>query len=139
MAESLGYLIKRAQHAFRRALDDELRPLNLTSAQYGALSALEMKPHASNASLARACFVTPQTMIEMIKSLEGAGFVVRQSHPEHGRFIQTILTESGRANLVAAHQVMEGIEKKMLSGVAAGDQEMVAEVLRRCCENLEES
>ncbi len=139
MAERLGYLIKRTQHAFRRAMDDELRHLNLTSAQYGALSALEMKPLASNASLARACFVTPQTMIELIKSLEGAGFVARQPHPEHGRFLQTHLTESGRAHLVAAHQVMESIETKMLSGVAAADQEMVAKVLRRCCENLEES
>jgi len=139
MTERLGYLIKRAQHAFRRALDDELRPLNLTSPQYGVLSALEMRPNASNASLARACFVTPQTMIEMIKSLEAAGFVVRQSHPEHGRFLQTMLTERGRANLVAAHQIMERIEDKMLSGVAAEDQELVAEVLRQCCENLEES
>lgn len=139
MAEPLGYLIKRAQHAFRRAMDDALRPLHLTSAQYGALSALEFKPHASNASLARACFITPQTMIELIKSLEGAGLVARQPHPEHGRFLQTNLTESGRVTLGAAHQVMESIEEKMLSGVAAADQEMVAEVLRRSCENLEES
>lgn len=137
MDERVGYLIKRVQQALRLAMDNELRDLGLTTAQYAALSALEHTPHASNATLARACFVTPQTMIEIIKGLEAAGFVTRQSHPEHGRIIQTILTTDGHAKVAAAHEVVGKIEEKMLVGLKAGARETLAASLQHCCENLE--
>ena len=42
MAENrIGYLIKGVQQAIRRSMDDELRPLNLSTSQYSTLSALE--------------------------------------------------------------------------------------------------
>ncbi|MEJ2746402.1 MAG: MarR family transcriptional regulator [Anaerolineae bacterium] len=138
MDEQIGYLIKRAQQALRQEMDDALRALNLTTAQYAALSALEQTPKASNAALARACFVTPQTMIEIVKNLEASGCVTRQSHPEHGRIIQTILTENGRAKLADAHGVVGKIEERMLSGLKAAEQENLTAYLQKCCENLEE-
>lgn len=139
MVEGLGYLMKRAQHAFRLAIDEELRCLNLTSAQYGALSALEKMPGTSNAALARATFVTPQTMIEIVKGLEAAGFVRRQSHAQHGRIIMTKLTDQGRANLEAAHQILDGVEEQMLTGIGESERELLAKWLRLCCKNLEVS
>ena len=137
MDERIGYLLKRAQQTLRLVMDTRLRSLELTTAQYAALSALEQTPQASNAALARACFVTPQTMIEIIKGLEAAGFVSRKSHPEHGRIIQTILTASGSAKLTEAHRVVNQIEAEMLAGVDAEDQRAMAAGLRQCFENLE--
>lgn len=138
MDERIGYLIKRAQQALRQEMDGALRELNLTTAQYAALSALEQTPKASNAALARACFVTPQTMIEIIKNLETADYITRQAHPEHGRIIQTVLTGNGRAKLVTAHEVVGKIEARMLTGLQPEEQEMLAAYLQQCFENLEE-
>ena len=137
MNEQVGYLIKRAQQALRLEMDNTLREQNLTTAQYATLSALETTPKASNAALARACFVTPQTMIEIIKNLEAAGFVSRQSHPEHGRIIQTILTENGRSKLATAHKTIDNIEGKMLQGITSEEQETLAILLQRCLANLD--
>ena len=104
-----GYLLKRVQQALRLKMDSELRNLNLSTAQYAALSALEEEPNASNAALARACFVTPQTMIEVVQGLENLGFITRHSHPEHGRIIQTVITPGGQHKLVAAHKIVAAI------------------------------
>ncbi|MFZ0544234.1 MAG: MarR family transcriptional regulator [Candidatus Promineifilaceae bacterium] len=138
MDERVGYLLKRAQQALRLEMDSGLQNLNLTTAQYAALNALEQNPKSSNAALARACFVTPQTMIEIIKNLETAGFVSRQSHPKHGRIIQTVLTENGRAKLATAHQVIGGIEEKMLADLSPIERTALAAYLQQCFSNLVE-
>jgi len=137
MDKRAGYLIKRAQQALRLEMDSALRGQNLTTAQYAALSALEETPKASNAALARACFVTPQTMIEIIKNLETAGFVSRQAHPQHGRIIQTVLTENGRSKLATAHEVVGQIEEKMLTGLTMEERESLTIYLQYCLDNLE--
>ena len=137
MAERIGYLIKRAQQSVRLALDAALQGLPLTTAQYAALSALETTTNLSNAALARACFVTPQTMIEILQGLESAGFVVRQRHPAHGRILQTALTERGRSVLTGAHAAAAAVEARMLSGFEPEEQVQIAELLVRCCNNLD--
>lgn len=139
MAEPIGYLIKRAQQTLRVALDAALHGLPLTTAQYAALSALEITPNLSNAALARACFVTPQTMIEILQGLESGGFVVRQRHPAHGRILQTTLTERGRSVLAEAHAAAAVVETRMLSGFERQEQDRLAELLVRCCNNLDPS
>ena len=45
-----GYLLKRAQHAFRTRIDDALRPLGLTAPQYAVLSAVDPITGASCAT-----------------------------------------------------------------------------------------
>ena len=43
MSERLGYVLKRAQHALRTSIDDQLNPLGLTTAQYNLLSAVAVE------------------------------------------------------------------------------------------------
>ncbi len=42
---------------------------------------------------------------------------MRRSHPEHGRALQTYLTEEGVGLVVRAHRVVEAIEERMLSNL----------------------
>ena len=136
MAEKIGYLVKRVQQNLRGAMDSRLRLLQLTTAQYAALTALEQAPHLSNAALARACFVTPQTMIEILQGLERMGLVARQAHPQHGRILQTELTAAGAAKLEQAHAVSGEIEAQMLRGFTPEEEAHLHRWLLRCCENL---
>jgi DNA-binding MarR family transcriptional regulator len=131
-----GYHVKRAQHAVRHAMDQALDEVDLTMAQYALLSALEEQPDASNADLSRACFVTPQTMIEVLKGLEAAGLVTRRPHPQNRRVIMTALTPAGRSKLFAAHRVVDGVEARMVSGMTAADRERLVELLEICYTNL---
>jgi hypothetical protein len=59
-------------------------------------------PRISNADLARAAFVTPQTMQAILVHLERGGLFVRSPHPEHGRIIMTAPTPAGQRSLPMA-------------------------------------
>jgi len=139
MEEQIGYLIKRVQQELRLRMDAELQQVNLTTAQYAALNALEQTPNLSNAALARACFITPQTMIEIIHGLQQLGLIVRQSHPEHGRIIQTQLTPLGCEKVTSAHKIVARMEAKMLTGLTSSDQKLLAAYLEKCRINLKEN
>jgi DNA-binding MarR family transcriptional regulator len=136
MNKRLGYHVKRAQYAVRHCMDQALGMVDLTMAQYALLSALEEQPDASNADLSRACFVTPQTMIETLKDLEAAGLVTRRAHPQNRRVIMTSLTPSGQVKLATAHTVVDGVEARMVIGVTAADCERLSELLEICYTNL---
>lgn len=135
MAKRLGYALKRAQHAFRTRLDEGLRPLGLSAAQYAALSAVELEPGLSNAALARAAFVTPQTMQEVVVNLERVGLIVRTADPSHGRIRNTALTERGQKVLADAHGVAASLEAVMIEAVGT-DAERLAISLSRCADRL---
>jgi DNA-binding MarR family transcriptional regulator len=139
MDKQIGYLIKRTQQELRSRMDAELQQVNLTTAQYAALNALEETPNLSNAALARACFITPQTMIEIIQGLQQLGLIVRQSHPEHGRIIQTQLTPLGSEKVTSAQKIVAEMEAKMLVGLTSSDQKILANYLEKCRTNLKEN
>lgn len=136
MEKRIGYLIKRVQQALRLRMDNDLKYFNLTTAQYAALNALEQTPNASSAELARACFVTPQTMTQIIQSLKTAGFITRQLHPAHGRIIQTVLSAKGQSTLQSAHKSIAKIEKVMIADLQSDEQEKLVEQLERFYNNL---
>ncbi len=55
----IGYQLKITQHLLRQRLDAELSATGVTAPQNAALLAIADNPRISNASLARAAFVTP--------------------------------------------------------------------------------
>ena len=129
--------MKRAQHALRLEMDGALRGVGLTPPQYAALSVLEDEEGISGASLARRCFVTPQTMNGILVNLEKAGFLERRAHPEHGRVLQAYLTGEGEEMLSRAHALVEAIEGRMLEDLAEGERERLLAALRGCADALE--
>lgn len=135
----VGYQMKRAQHALRIALDEALREVGMTTAQYAALSALETTPGLSGAELARRCFVKPQTMNAIVVNLESAGLVVRRPHPEHGRVLRAYLTGAGEELVPRAHWMVEAIERRMLKGLGQDEQRRLLDALRSCADALETS
>lgn len=132
LTNRIGYHLKRLQQALRIAMDEALKELDLTSAQYVALMALEDMPGASSAALARACFVTAQTMNEIVQGLTASGLITRHPHPEHKRIVQLSLTAEGRARLTLAHQYVEAIEERMLTGLAPDEQRQFIKWLQEC-------
>ncbi|MEN2793629.1 MarR family transcriptional regulator [Sphingomonas oligophenolica] len=79
----------------RRRLRSEASPLTLNLSQLGTLVRLEQNGWSAAAELARAESMKPQSMSEVLKSLEKAGLVKRRAHPTDGRQIQFALTDAG--------------------------------------------
>ena len=136
VAKRLGYALKRAQHALRLSMDDALRPLGLTTPQYAVLCGIEAEPGMSNARLARAAFVTAQTMHGLLFNLEKAGLIARDPDPAHGRIRCTQLTDDGRAVLKFAHLAVAVIEDRMMAFMGEGASRRITQALTRCAEGL---
>ena len=105
-------------------------------AQYALLSALEAQPEASNADLARACFVAPQTMIEILRDLQKAGLITRQPHPQSRRIITTAFTLNGKSKLTEAHAAVDRVEARMQMGLTSEERRQLTVLLAKVCTNL---
>ena len=136
VAKRLGYALKRAQHALRVRMDEVLRPFGLTTAQYAVMCVIEQEAGISSAGLARAAFVTPQTMTGILANLRRDGLLSREADPCHGRILRSDLTPAGKKKLAQAHQVVGELEKIMLKTFGRVRAANLAELLSQCADDL---
>jgi DNA-binding MarR family transcriptional regulator len=133
----IGYLVKRVQQSLRRRCDSALRPTGLSMAQYAALRALADHPDASASELARLCFVTRQSLGDLLAGLRSAGLVEDTDAPRRGRAQSLKLTKLGRTRLATAHAAVDDVETAMTEGIPTRLRSELAIALTRCAENLE--
>jgi DNA-binding MarR family transcriptional regulator len=135
----LGCQVSRVQHLVRQACDRELRPIGLSLAQYLVLRALADQPGASSAELARRCFVTRQSVGEVLCGLRKANLVAVSEHTTGGRARAVTLTRTGRARLRAGERIITLVEERMTDGLVARDRRQLADLLDACAANLTQS
>jgi DNA-binding MarR family transcriptional regulator len=124
-----GYLVKRVQQALRRSCDTALRPTGLSMAQYAVLRALADHPDASAAELARLCFVTRQSLQDVLGGLRSAGLIVSADAPARGRARALQLSPLGKRRLkVSQRRISHGA--RHLCG-DAGETQPTAHRLRQ--------
>lgn len=133
---SLGYQLKQTQHMLRIRMDEALRPLNLTTPQYAVLSQLQSQPGISNAALARASFVTAQTMHGIVTNLEKNTLVKRKCDPDHGRILCADLTAQGIKALKQAQVIVSQVEAVMTHSMSKKNLTLLEELLLECVKNL---
>lgn len=133
----VGYAAKRLQQAVRTAGDQVLRPIGLTMPQYAVLAVLTERPGLSNSELARACFVTRQTMNELLVGLQRAGLVSREAHPRDGRVQRIELTDVGRDLAGRGTSALAGVEERLTVGLTDAQRQQLLELMRICTRNLE--
>lgn len=132
----VSYVIARLDRALRRQIADMVAPHGLTATQYTALSVLRAGKGLSNAQLARRSYVTPQSMIEMLGTLEAKGLIERSPAPDHGRILRTELTQKGRRLLARCDEELDRIEGEMTSELSPQEREAFEHMLRSCVHML---
>ncbi|GAA1365719.1 MarR family transcriptional regulator [Streptomyces beijiangensis] len=115
--DHVGYRLKRAHASLRSAMDHALREHGLTVPQYACLEVLAARPGLSNAELARATFVTRQSMNVVLRGLQDAKLLTRPATVETGRARPTSLTDEGRRRLNAAQGAVYAIEARMIEAI----------------------
>ena len=129
VAPHVGYVIGRLDRAIRREITALVRPFNLTVPKYTALSILRDRPGLSNAQLARRTYVTPQSMAEVLNSLEADGYIVRSPAANHGRVLEVSLSDRGREVLTACDRAVGHMENAMLADLDEPGREQLLEGL----------
>jgi DNA-binding MarR family transcriptional regulator len=137
--ESLGKLLKRSEQTLLRAKSAAVKAVGVTLPQYVALAELAQRPGITSAELARACLVSPQAMMVVLKAMEEQGLVERTQHPRHQTVLEIHLTSVGRESLSAAHARAEPIEQRIMTALSSSEIEMLRALLRRCIEAVEAS
>jgi DNA-binding MarR family transcriptional regulator len=130
-------LLRQVQAATRRATEDALRDSRLTAAQASVLTELAYGQPRSNAELARLHSVTPQSMVEILASLERRGLISRSAKPEGGRAMPAELTGEGHAQLLAVHMAMRQVERWLLSSLSAAEISHLRKLLETCLAGIE--
>jgi DNA-binding MarR family transcriptional regulator len=134
---SVGYLVKRAQQSLRRRCDTALRPIGLTMSQYAVLRALHDHPDATASDLARLCFVTRQSLRDVLGGLRSTGLVADMEAPPDGRKRALRLTSQGLQRLQIGHATVIDVESAMLQGISVKARTELAALLSRCTDNLD--
>jgi DNA-binding MarR family transcriptional regulator len=135
--ERLGMLVKRAEQAMVRTKSAALKSVGLTPSQYVALFELDQQPGITAATLARACLVTPQAMMILLKTMEQQGLITRSSHPRHPSVLELHMTEVGREALHSARERVEPIERRVFGAFAPKDLAAFRAFLARFIEAFE--
>jgi DNA-binding MarR family transcriptional regulator len=136
-APRLGMLVKRAEQAMIRAKSAALKVVGLTTAQYVALVELDQHPGVTAATLARACLVTPQAMMILLKTMEQQGLITRSSHPRHPSVLELHMTEVGREALHTARERVDPIERRVFGAFSPKDEVAFRGFLSRFIEAFE--
>jgi DNA-binding MarR family transcriptional regulator len=133
---TLSYAIGRLDRVVRSAIADAVKEQGLSVAQYTVLSVLGNRGSLSNAQLARRSYVSPQSMNEVLLTLEQRGFVIRQDDPNHGRIRQTALTHKGRHALATCGERVSTVEDEMTSALSASERSELHHLIVKCVRGL---
>ncbi|MBE1575557.1 MarR family winged helix-turn-helix transcriptional regulator [Amycolatopsis roodepoortensis] len=134
--QAVGYMLKRAATALRTAMDTALRPLDLTVPQYSCLEVLSQRPGLSNAELARAVFVTRQSMNLVLRGLQDRGLITRPATAPQGRALPSTLTPEGRERLRAASGAVRAVQDRMLTPFSPDQRDRLLHDLAACADAL---
>ena len=132
----IGYRLKEVQSLLRSRMEETLRPIGITVAQYVCLEILKSTPGASNAELARQAFVTRQTMNTLLRGLQERGLIERATHATKGRALPTMLTPQGEQMLAQATGRIREIEQHMVGGLSDAKRQELWDLLTICIEGL---
>lgn len=126
----LAYLVGRLDHVLNQRLRDSLAPYGLSVPQYTALSVFRAYGSLSNAQLATRTMISPQSANEMVKQMEGKGWIERRPDPAHGRIIQISLTASGEAILRDCDAQVVDVENIMFADLGKEERAQLQAQLR---------
>jgi DNA-binding MarR family transcriptional regulator len=132
----LSYVIGRLDRALRREIGALVAPFGLTVPKYTALSILRDRPGLSNAQMARRSYVTPQSMNEVLASLEQDGLIVREPAANHGRVLEVALSDRGHEVLAACDRAVTHMENAMLADLDDAERRQLLEALVNCVYRL---
>jgi DNA-binding MarR family transcriptional regulator len=130
-------LTRRINMLFRERLEEQLRPLGITAAQFQLLAALTKEPGSSGARISRFCQVTPQTTHSLLAAAEERGWVRRSPHPENAHTLLATLTPQGRRLFTRGKTIAIRLQSRMLGSLTNTEVRRLEATLARLIDNLE--
>jgi DNA-binding MarR family transcriptional regulator len=127
--QDLGQAVKQLQYRHHRALDNHLRQIGTTLAQWDALRAIARRPDSSGHALAEMTFQTDQSFGALASRLVQRGMIERVAGP--GRAIRHRLTPAGEATLQKGHGIADEVLADSFSTLTDSQRDQLYRLLTR--------
>ncbi len=127
---AIGGLLSRVKMKLMDALDAELAPFDITSAQYVILVNLANGVDSASA-LCKGVSYDPGAMTRMVDRLERKGFVRRVRSPEDRRVVKLVLTEEGKAVYPKLLASATAVMNRKLHGFSKAEARQLEDLLQR--------
>jgi MarR family transcriptional regulator, transcriptional regulator for hemolysin len=132
-----GHLISLAARVFARLSETRLKPLGFGVGHLPVLVALQDGQARSQRDLARFARVEQPTMAQMLARMERDGLISRSPDPADGRSSQISLTETARARMPQACEMVLDGNREALSGFTEQEAAQLVDLLTRLIANLD--
>lgn len=132
---SVGYLVSRVRAELFAAIDQELAPFGVTSAQYAIMGSLVHQFADSASGLCKVMAYDPGAMTRMVDRLEAKGLIRRVRHPRDRRAANLELTEEGRAVFPRMRAKAVGVLNRFLRGFTRSEVRQLEDFLQRILAN----
>ena len=137
--ETVGYLVAMVRRRLNLLYSEALRPLRLTTRQYGVLSRLWREDSQTVDALVAALYTDQSSLSRVLHRMVKAKLVTRRPDPEDRRARRISLTPKGRGLERPVNKLRDQVERRMLAGLSHGEIERIQGGLRQLLANLSET
>jgi DNA-binding MarR family transcriptional regulator len=130
------YWLKRSHLAARKALDELLKPFDITAAQLDVLKFLWEQEPLEQRTLQEKMGVTGATLSHLINELVERGLIERRAYEEDSRVNQIGLTEKGRLLNRELDAVRLQFREKYTEGFSQTELALLTDWLKKLSNNL---
>jgi MarR family transcriptional regulator, multiple antibiotic resistance protein MarR len=134
--DSLGYQLTTVRQEWLDALEKELAPLDLTTAQYIVIVKLGSNRAGTPADLCKAMQYDTGAMTRLLDRVEAKGLIKRVAHGADRRCVGLEITEEGKELYPRLIDILVKLNRKALKGFSKDEAASLERMLRRVALNL---
>ena len=133
----IGALLRVPAHAIHRRIIKELNAAGFDELRLPHIAVLQFPgpDGVSPSTLADRAGMSKQAMNQLLRSLEGLGYIVRADSPDEGRMRIIRFTKRGRAAYSKIHDILRDIEREWNAELGSRDFAQLKELLSRVWES----
>lgn len=133
-----AWTLVQTAHLAGRRFHEVFTSQGLSAHQFGILVHLTSEPGGSQAALARAILVTPQSIGEILVQMQNAGLVRRTPAARRGTANRVELTVAGRTVLAATFPLVAAINTPEALGLDEAETRTLNDLLHRVHDHLDD-
>jgi DNA-binding MarR family transcriptional regulator len=131
LGDYTGFLMNWIAIRSRGAFAAELEALGLRPPQFAVLSVIDAEPGLTQQALVTATGIDPSSMVQMVDSLEAAGWAERRPHESDRRKRAIHLTADGKKVLTRARTAATRVGDEAFAPLEPAEREQLHLLLRK--------
>jgi DNA-binding MarR family transcriptional regulator len=136
MYQRPGFLLRRAHQISASIFESACANVDLTQAQYGALTVLASEPGIDQSRLARALAFDKVTVLRVLRGLEERGLVTRAMSQVNRRQMVVRLTPSGKRLLKQAEKPVQEAYARLMEPLDVSQRQVFIQLLQSVTDGL---